>query len=347
MPDRAPVGGASVSEGFWRAFLDDPFSVRGLHREGDAWVVRTFQPGAVKVELLDDGASRAMTALGEGFFLGMIARPTEYRLRIHWLDAIQEIDDPYRFGPVLGDVDLYLFSEGAHWNLAAKFGAVPMIHEGVEGVSFALWAPDARRVSVVGDFNSWDGRRHPMRLRHEAGVWEFFVPGLRPGELYKYQIVGPHGRVLPLRADPVAREAEHPPGTASVVAPTATFTWSDARWMAGRRQGADMPISIYEVHAASWTRPNGTDTGILNWDGLADRLIPYAKKLGFTHIELLPVMEHPFAGSWGYQPLSQFAPSSRHGTPQQFARFIDRCHAHALGVILDWVPAHFPNDKHG
>jgi 1,4-alpha-glucan branching enzyme len=347
MPDRPSAPGPSRSEAFWSAFLSDPFSVRGLHQTDGTWVVRTYQPGALKVELVDDqGVAAAMEDLGGGFFTGLPRRPSRYRLRIHWPGAIHETEDPYRFGPVLGEVDLYLFSEGSHWKLAEKFGAVPMIHEEVAGVSFAVWAPNARRVSVVGDFNSWDGRRHPMRLRHEAGVWEIFIPGLQLGESYKYEIVARDGRTLPLRADPIARQTEHPPATASVIAPLPAFDWHDDAWMAGRRQGPDTPISIYELHAASWMRPEGA-SGTLTWDGLCDRLIPYVKELGFTHIELLPVMEHPFTGSWGYQPLSQFAPSGRYGTPKEFARFIDRCHREGLGVILDWVPAHFPSDAHG
>jgi len=347
MPDRQPASGPSRSEAFWRAFLHDPFSVRGLHQADGAWVVRTYQPGACKVELVDDkGVAAAMENLGGGFFFGLPRRPPRYRLRIHWPGAVQETEDPYAFGAILGDVDLYLFSEGSHWNLAEKFGATPLIHDGVPGVSFVVWAPNAQRVSAVGDFNSWDGRRHPMRLRHGAGVWEIFIPRLEPGESYKYEIVARDGTVLPLRADPIARQTEHPPATASVVAPLPAFDWHDAQWMAERQQEPDSAISIYEVHAASWMRPEGT-SGTLTWDGLGDRLIPYVKQLGFTHIELLPVMEHPFSGSWGYQPLSQFAPSGRFGTPAEFARFIDRCHCEGLGVILDWVPAHFPNDAHG
>ncbi|HKD48177.1 MAG TPA: 1,4-alpha-glucan branching protein GlgB [Rhizomicrobium sp.] len=347
MPDREPFVDLASREAFWRSFLEDPFSVRGLHQVNGVWVVRSYQPGASGVELVDDaGPPITMTSLGGGFFYAA-ARGPSYRLRIHWPGAIQETEDPYRFGPILGDLDLHLFSEGTHWALAEKFGAVHTFREGVPGVSFAVWAPNARRVSVVGGFNIWDGRRHPMRHRHDAGVWELFIPHLEPGEFYKYEIVSRDGRVLPLKADPIARATEHPPGTASIVAAAPNFLWRDARWMAKRRQTPDAAIAIYEVHAASWMRPQASDTGVLSWDGLAERLIPYVKKLGFTHIELLPVMEHPFAGSWGYQPLSQFAPSSRYGSPRDFARFIDRCHQAELGVILDWVPAHFPSDAYG
>ena len=350
MPDRDPDLQEMLCRTFWRDYLRDPFAVRGLHQDDALWSVRAFLPGAERVEIVTDfDPPQSMQALGGGFFHGIPASIPRYRLRIHWPGGVtEETEDPYAFGPVLGEMDLYLFAQGAHWRLADKFGAVPMSHEGIEGVSFAVWAPNARRVSVVGDFNGWDGRRHPMRLRPEAGVWEIFIPRLLPGAVYKYEIEGPHG-VLPLKADPVARATEHPPATASVVAPLPRFVWNDQDWMTSRagRQGPDAPIAIYEVHAASWMRPPAAPGGILSWDGLAERLIPYVKALGFTHIELMPIMEHPFSGSWGYQPLSQFAPSARYGSPEAFARFVDLCHREGLGVILDWVPAHFPNDPHG
>jgi 1,4-alpha-glucan branching enzyme len=249
---------------------------------------------------------------------------------------------------VLGDLDLYLFNEGRHWDLARVFGAQPLTVEGVEGVSFAVWAPNARRVSVIGDFNSWDGRRHPMRLHPGAGMWELFIPRLGPGVHYKYEVLGADGRVVE-KADPVARQTERPPLTSSVVAPRPDFRWTDDDWMAERtaRQRPAAPISIYEVHAGSWLRPDDDPTGTCDWSGLTERLIPYAVDMGFTHIELLPIMEHPFGGSWGYQPLAQFAPSARFGNPEDFARFVDKCHRSGLGVILDWVPAHFPTDPHG
>jgi 1,4-alpha-glucan branching enzyme len=337
-----------ADEEFWRRFLTDPFAVRGPHRADGRWTVHTYQPGAKRVEIVAGTAAPApMQKLGEGYFAA-VGDSADYRLRIHWPGAVEETEDPYSFGPVLGKTDLYLFAEGSHWKLADRLGAVPMRHQGVVGVSFAVWAPNARRVSVVGDFNAWDGRRHPMRLRHEAGIWEIFLPRLRPGARYKYEIEGPSG-LLPLRADPVARAAERPPATASMVAPLLSHAWRDGEWMAGRaaRQRYDAPIAIYEVHAASWMRPEGTDTGTLTWEGLAERLIPYVKSLGFSHIELLPIMEHPFSGSWGYQPLSQFAPSARYGSAADFAGFVDACHRAEIGVILDWVPAHFPNDAHG
>jgi 1,4-alpha-glucan branching enzyme len=269
-------------------------------------------------------------------------------LRIDWHGVIQETEDPYSFGLVLGELDLYLVSQGAHWRLAERLGAAVDTVEGVEGVRFAVWAPNARRVSVIGEFNSWDGRRHPMRLRRDAGIWELFVPRLQAGELYKFEIVGAGGQLLQ-KADPLARRTEAPPRTASVVASPEPYLWTDQDWIAARgaRQGPKAPLAIYEVHAGSWLRPENDADAVLDWDGLASRLIPYAVGMGFTHLELMPIMEHPFGGSWGYQPLSQFAPSARYGKPEAFARFVDCCHAHGLGVILDWVPAHFPSDPHG
>ncbi|PZR60139.1 MAG: 1,4-alpha-glucan branching enzyme, partial [Stutzerimonas stutzeri] len=268
-----------------------------------------------------------------------------YRLRIHWPGNVQETEDPYAFGPLLGDTDLYLFAEGNHRQLWRCLGSAPVEHEGVPGVRFAVWAPNARRVSVVGDFNSWDGRRHPMRLRYPAGVWELFIPRLQPGECYKYEILGPHG-VLPLRADPMAQATEVPPATASKVPQGEAFAWQDQQWMSEREQrhASQAPLAIYELHAGSW---QWQDDHAPDWDELADRLIPYVQDLGFTHIELMPIMEHPFGGSWGYQPLSMFAPTARLGSPQRFAAFVDRCHRAGIGVILDWVPGHFPNDAHG
>ena len=224
-----------------------------------------------------------------------------------------------------------------------------MTIDGVAGVRFAVWAPNARRVSVVGNFNSWDGRRNPMRSRRQAGIWELFIPRLGPGERYKYEVIGPHGQLLPQKADPVARAAEAAPGTASVVARSEPFAWTDSEWMntRGMRQTETSPISVYEVHAGSWMRLEQEGNRSLDWTELADRLIPYVSGLGFTHIELLPITEHPFGGSWGYQPLGLFAPTGRYGTPEDFAEFVNRCHEAGLGVILDWVPAHFPTDVWG
>ncbi len=256
--------------------------------------------------------------------------------------------DANSFGPVLGDLDLHLFNEGRHWDLARVFGAQPRTIDGSDGVAFSVWAPNAHRVSVIGDFNDWDGQRDAMRRCGDSGVWESFVPGVKVGARYKFEVTSADGSVIQ-KADPVARATEAPPATASVVAATPDFSWTDEDWMAerGARQHPDAPISIYEVHAASWMRPGGDASRTMNWQGLSERLIPYVADMGFTHVELLPVMEHPFGGSWGYQPLSQFAPSARFGSPEDFAGFVDACHRAGIGVILDWVPAHFPTDQHG
>ncbi|HEY4114874.1 MAG TPA: 1,4-alpha-glucan branching protein GlgB [Rhizomicrobium sp.] len=343
---------ASAVDALVRGRLADPFGFLGPHDTPHGRIVRTFQPGAESVEVLSRAGGDLLAQLvpgGSGLFSGLISSAEPYLLRIHWPNATQETEDPYAFGPILGDLDLHLFSEGSHWTLSERLGSSVTTIDGVTGVRFAVWAPNAQRVSVVGDFNSWDGRRHPMRLRHQAGVWELFIPRLTAGERYKYEIVGPSGELLPLKADPLARATERPPASASVVPQPFTFRWTDSDWMQSRaaRHKADAPISIYEVHAASWLRPQHDKTGNLDWLGLAEKLIPYAIDLGFTHVELMPIMEHPFGGSWGYQPLSQFAPSARFGEPHEFAHFVDACHRAGLGVILDWVPAHFPTDAFG
>jgi len=257
-------------------------------------------------------------------------------------DARQDHD----FGPLLGELDIHLLAEGRHEQLADCLGAHPCSIEGVAGTRFAVWAPNARGVSVVGDFNAWNGGRHRMRLRPECGVWEAFVPGVAAGALYKFEITGRDGRLLPQKADPLARKTEPPPATASVVAPAEAFEWSDTEWLSqrGRLQAPDAPISIYEVHMSSWRPAAGSGAP---WRERGPALIDYACSMGFTHIELLPVMEHPFGGSWGYQPLGLFAPSARWGEPADFAWFVNACHCAGLGVLLDWVPAHFPSDPHG
>jgi len=333
-----------------RAEHGDPFAFLGAHEQDGRIIVRSWQPGALEVELLDaqGGSLGPMQEQVPGLFTGQLEVRQPYRLRIHWAGGIQETEDPYAFAPQLGELDIHLFAEGNHRRLGLCFGAQPWQVEGVAGVRFVVWAPNARRVSVVGNFNNWDGRRHPMRLHPGAGVWELFIPRLGPGEVYKYEILGQQG-LLPLKADPVALATEKPPSTASVVAAGVDFHWDDQQWMAqrGQAQSRDRPLSIYEVHAGSWRHTSEADGEPLNWAQLGEQLIPYVLDMGFTHIELLPVMEHPFGGSWGYQPLSQFAPTARYGTPEDFARFINACHQAGIGVILDWVPAHFPGDAHG
>ncbi|MBV8617014.1 MAG: 1,4-alpha-glucan branching enzyme, partial [Acetobacteraceae bacterium] len=344
----------ALADALAHARLGDPFAVLGPHDGPHGRVVRAFLPGAERVELVsrEDGRRIGELAQGEpyGLFAGLADTTEAYRLRIQWPGAVQETEDPYAFGLLLSDLDLYLFNEGRHFELAFALGARPMTIDGAAGVRFAVWAPNARAVSVVGDFNTWDARRHPMRLRQGAGVWELFVPRTGPGTRYKFAIVGPDGARLPLKADPLARQTEPPPATASVVADCVPFAWGDEAWMAGRaeRQQASAPVAIYEVHPGSWLRPAADDpTRFPCWDDLTERLVPYVKDMGFTHVEMLPVTEHPFTGSWGYQPISLFAPSARFGPPEGFARFVDACHRAGIGVIIDWVPAHFPNDAHG
>ncbi|WP_374445781.1 1,4-alpha-glucan branching protein GlgB [Stella sp.] len=322
------------------ATLSDPFAVLGPH-DG---IVRAFLPGACAVEAVTETGTVELAGLKPpGLFAGPVTGP--YRLRIRWPGAVQEAEDPYAFGPLLGDLDLHLIGEGRHFDLAHALGSRPMSIGGVPGVRFAVWAPNAARVAVVGDFNAWDGRRHGMRLRHGSGVWEIFVPRLAAGERYKYAITARDGRPLPLKADPLATRSEPPPATASIVDGGGTHAWTDRDWMAGRaaRQAPDAPISIYEFHAPSWLA--GLDAP--SWDALARHLVPHVRGLGFTHVELLPVAEHPFGGSWGYQPLALFAPTARLGEPDGLRRFVDACHGAGIGVIVDWVPAHFPTDPHG
>ena len=327
----------------------DPFALLGPHAAASGTIVRAFLPGAASVELIDAGGRvlSPMQALHpDGLFAAQIAEGAAYRLRIDWGGVVQETDDPYRFGLLLGELDLHLIGEGRHRDLADALGAHACTIDGVAGTRFAVWAPNASRVSVVGDFNGWDGRRHPMRVR-QGGVWELFLPQIGPGTVYKYELLDRWGHLLPQKADPVAWQAEGPPATGSIVADPTPFPWTDDEWERNlpMRQSADRPMSVYEVHATSWMRhPDGTAYG---WSDLADRLVPYAVGMGFTHLELLPVMAHPFGGSWGYQPLGQFAPQAPLGSPADFAAFVDRCHGAGLGVILDWVPAHFPTDVHG
>ncbi|MBB2155053.1 1,4-alpha-glucan branching protein GlgB [Gluconacetobacter diazotrophicus] len=333
----------------------DPFSILGRHPHGRVDIVRAFCPDARGVRLVvqrprSGPAERPMRLVDDrGLYVGTVPAGARYRLKIGWADGWEEIDDPYSFGLLLGDLDLHLFTQGLHRDLDRVMGAQAMTVDGVAGVRFAVWAPNAFRVSVIGDFNVWDGRRHPMRLRHAAGIWELFIPGIGPGERYKYEILDAERRLLPPKADPMALAAEQPPATASVVADPTPFEWTDAAWMENRqdRQGITAPLSIYEVHAASWRRPEGDPQGIMHWDRLERELIPYVVEMGFSHIELMPIMEHPFDGSWGYQTLGLYAPSARFGSPRQFASFVNACHNAGLGVILDWVPAHFPSDAHG
>ena len=335
----------------------DPFSFLGMHHVGRTLVVRAFLPHAERVGVIDARSGAFVIDLGcddpAGFFSGTLPVELElrfpYRLRIETGTHSHDIDDPYRFGPVLQELDVYLLGEGTHLRPYEKLGAHHMTMDGVAGTSFAVWAPNARRASVVGDFNDWDGRRHPMRLRVECGVWEIFLPGVSDGAAYKFELIGPNAELLPLKSDPYAFRTEHPPASASVVAtvdtsPRAGMEWFEHRSAAARR---DAPISIYEVHLGSWKRKPEEDHRYLTYYELADDLIPYVKWMGYTHIELLPIAEYPFDGSWGYQPIALFSPTSRFGDPDGFRAFVDRAHAEGIGVLADWVPAHFITDGHG
>jgi 1,4-alpha-glucan branching enzyme len=331
---------------------DDPFAVLGPHDTEAGRIIRAFLPGALKVDVLGrDGSVVAPLEPAEepGLFENLLGIQAPYRLRIVWPNTVQETEDPYSFDLLLGELDLHLFNEGRHFELATVLGAQSLTIDGVNGVRFAVWAPNAAHVAIVGDFNSWDRRRHPMRVRHSSGIWELFIPRVAPGSRYKYDIVGPDGTSVPWKADPLARQTEPPPQTASIVPQPNHYRWRDEHWMQSRgaRQAPDAPISIYEVHLDSWLRQNQEAQDGSVWDIAVDRLIPYLVKMGFTHVEFLPIAEYPFGGSWGYQPLSLFAPSGRYGSPLGLSRFIDELHAAGIGIILDWVPAHFPTDPHG
>ena len=328
----------------------DPFGVLGPHdRDGGVWLA-VFLPGAAQVAAVAAGSGALLAELtrrdAAGVFEGALPDKAGYRLQVRWADGQQALlDDPYRFGPVLGEMDAWLLAEGSHLRPFEILGATPRTHEGVAGCSFAVWAPNALRVSVVGDFNHWDGRRHPLRLRRECGVWEIFRPGVAAGARYKFELLARDGHLLPQKVDPYARQAELRPATASVVAPLPALRAASPERQ--RANALDAPISIYEVHLGSWRRKVEDGNRWLNWDELADELVSYAAWMGFTHLELLPVTEHPFDGSWGYQTLGLYAPTARFGEPAGFQRFVERAHAAGLGVLLDWVPAHFPTDAHG
>jgi 1,4-alpha-glucan branching enzyme len=336
----------------------DPFAVLGPHqvRQNGAsgLAVRTVRPDAASVAVVERATGRTVVMERlhpEGVFSGFIEGATregfDYRYRITWPDGNEsELDDPYRYGPVLTDFDQHLFAEGTHVRAFNRLGARAVQHGYRSGVHFAVWAPNAARVSVVGDFNGWDGRVHPMRTLFPSGLWEIFVPDLGIGDRYKFEIVTGQGHLV-LKSDPCGRYFEESPRTASIVWDAAGYDWGDGDWL-GRRaesQAWQSPMSIYELHLGSWRRAE--DGRFLSYRELAHSLVPYVQELGFTHIELMPVMEHPFSGSWGYQVIGFFAPTSRFGTPEDFKYFIDMCHRAGIAVILDWVPGHFPKDLHG
>ncbi len=351
-----------------RAEHSDPFRILGPHPvEVDGRklaAIRAFLPRAKDVAIVFDNGSPpcpAMPIHPEGFFEAIVplkelgtspdsVNPCAYRLRVTYPDgACQEIHDPYAFPPLLTDFDLYLIGEGTHYQKYEKLGAHVREMGGVRGVHFGVWAPNARRVSVGGDFNDWDGRVHPMRNRGATGVWELFIPELDDGLIYKFEICSNIGSYLALKADPYALFSEVRPKSGSIVANIDGYAWHDADWMAERaqRNWLEAPLAIYEVHLGSWRRVAEEGNHWLSYRELADELVPYVQQMGYTHIELLPVMEHPLDDSWGYQTLGYFAVTSRYGAPADFMYFVDRCHQAGIGVILDWTPAHFPRDAHG
>jgi 1,4-alpha-glucan branching enzyme len=335
----------------------DPFGYLGPHMRHDGrYVIRTFQPGADLIEVVDHARGDVVAVakasnLGNELFEIEVSTqlPRPYALHVRRASGTTAVVDPYQFGPWLGETDLYLLREGTHQQAYDRLGAHLVAMNGVEGVVFTVWAPNATRVSVVGDFNLWDGRCHPMRLHHGAGIWEIFIPGLHEGERYKYQIGAGNGAPARMKADPTAVAAEHPPATASIVSRTDRHRWSDQSWLERRRNRDPYtrPMTIYEVHLGSWRRRPEEGNRYLTYGELATTLVPYVKDMAFTHIELLPITEYPFDGSWGYQPTALYAPTSRFGTPEEFQSFVDVCHNAEIGVLLDWVPGHFPNDPHG
>ena len=339
---------------------DDPCAVLGRHEivvDGrPALVIRTLQPAASDVQLVTaDRVFGMQRKRAEGLFEAVVPRqgftPEKfaYRFRVREGTLTRDVIDPYQFGQVLSDVDLHLFAEGTHYRAWERFGAHRMTIGVVTGVHFAVWAPNAQRVSVIGGFNRWDGRAHVMRRLVPSGVWELFIPDLADGEGYKFEVRTHAGHLLH-KADPYARRFEVPPKTASVIWSDGRYEWRDQDWMherASRDAWRERPVSVYEVHPGSWQRVPEEGNRFQTYRELAASLVPYVREMGFTHIELMPIMEHPFAGSWGYQVIGFFAPTSRFGTPDDLRYFVDQCHAHGIGVILDWVPGHFPKDRHG
>jgi 1,4-alpha-glucan branching enzyme len=328
----------------------DPFAVLGRHPQDKKIVVRAHLPYAEEVHIAEGNLPLQRIPHTDLFEWQGKPEQVPERYRLIWRDADHHehiAHDPYCFPPQVPDFDLYLFGEGKHWHAYRFLGAHPHQADGVAGVLFAVWAPSAERVSVVGGFNRWDGRVHPMRVRGGSGVWELFIPNLSPGDLYKFEIRNRHSGAILLKSDPYGQQFELRPSTATIVTKPDTHAWQDAEWLEKRRNAdwLHQPMSVYEVHLGSWRR--GWEGEFLNYREMAHQLVEYVKELGFSHIELLPITEHPFDASWGYQTSGYYAPTSRFGTPEDFRYFVDYCHQHDIGVILDWVPAHFPKDASG
>ena len=340
----------SVINSFFDGTHSDPFAVLGMHETEQGIEIRALFPDANHVVVIEKENQKAVCELkaidGRGFFALVIPNVDSffaYQLQVFWGSESQIVEDPYRYHPMLNDMENWLLAEGSLLRPYEVLGAHFMECDSVSGVNFRLWAPNAKRVSVVGDFNYWDGRRHPMRFHPQNGVWELFLPKVALGELYKFELIDCHGQ-LRLKADPYAFAAQLRPDTASQIsALPEVVAMTEKRRKANQ---VNQPISIYEVHLGSWRR-NLENNFWLDYDEIAEELIPYVKEMGFTHIELLPISEFPFDGSWGYQPLGLYAPTSRFGSPDGFRRLVEKAHKEGINVILDWVPGHFPSDTHG
>jgi 1,4-alpha-glucan branching enzyme len=348
----------SVTSGELEAVIrrehSNPHAVLGPHATDAGVAVRVYRPGAASITArLEDGAESVELEQIHpgGVFEGLVpgaSVPLRYQLEVDYgPGGSLTIGDPYAYSPTLGELDMHLIGEGRHEEIYERLGAHVRTHEGTRGTAFAVWAPSAKAISVVGDFNSWDGRLDAMRSLGSNGIWELFIPGVEAGTRYKYELLNAESE-LTLKADPYAQETELPPQTASVVfEPRHQWSREDTEWLERRRENNSLcdPVSVYEVHLGSWRLNSLEDNRPLSYLELADELAAYAHDMGFTHVELLPVMAHPFSGSWGYQITGYFAPAPRYGSPDDLRRFMDRMHEHGIGVILDWVPAHFPRDE--
>jgi len=332
----------------------DPFGILGAHRQEDnTLIIRAFRPTARKLFVVNEASDLRlqMQQIHENGLFEVIVESASTDFNYHYLEVSYQdnkytLYDPYMFPSYLTEYDIYLHAEGRHWEIYEKLGAHLREAEGVKGVNFAVWAPNAKYVSVIGDFNNWDGRVHPMRRHGDSGVWELFLPGIELGDKYKYEVKSHHRGYIAEKVDPYGFHAERRPNTASIVADVDRYNWGDSAWLKKRAAQDQLtaPMAIYEVHLGSWKRKDNNEW--LTYRELAHELVPYVKEMGFTHLELLPVAEHPFDASWGYQVTGYYAPTSRFGTPEDFMYFVDQCHQNDIGVLLDWVPAHFPKDGH-